>query len=127
MVIIMKTVLIVDDSAFMRRTMKNIVVNNEYDVIAEAKNGMEAIVQYKKHKPDIVTLDVVMKEMDGIDALRQLMKIDPEANVIMVTSMGQDIMVRDAIIIGAKNYILKPFNEEQVITAFEKLDESPVM
>jgi len=122
----MKKILIIDDSAFMRRTMKAIAAKNDYEVIGEGINGIEAVSLYKKLRPDIVTLDVIMKDMDGLEALKTIIKIDPKANVIMVSSMGQDVVVRDAIIIGAKNFILKPFTEEQVVTAFEKLDESPI-
>jgi len=119
----MKKVLIVDDSAFMRRTMKSIVVRNDFEVVGEGTNGVEAVSLYKKLRPDIVTLDVVMKDMDGLEALKVIMKIDPNANIVMVTSMGQDIIVREAIVAGAKNFILKPFTEQQVMVAFEKIKE----
>ncbi|MCL2247736.1 MAG: response regulator [Oscillospiraceae bacterium] len=119
----MKRVLVVDDSAFMRRTMKSIVVRNDYEVVGEGTNGVEAVSLYKKLRPDIVTLDIVMKDVGGLEALKSIMKIDPNANVIMVTSMGQDVIVREAIVSGAKNFILKPFTEQQVMAAFEKLKE----
>ena len=122
----MKTVLIVDDSAFMRKVMKGIVVKNGYEVVSEAKSGVEAVAEFKKHKPDIITMDVVMNEMDGLSALKTIIKINHNANVIMVSSMGQDVIVREAIVEGAKNFILKPFTEQQVITAFEKLGTSPI-
>jgi len=126
MVIPMKTVLVVDDSAFMRRTMKSILLRNSFRVVGEATNGVEAVAEYKKLRPDIVTLDVVMQEMDGLVTLKTIMKIAPNANIIMVSSMGQDIIVRESIVLGAKNFILKPFTEEQVLRAIDKLDESPV-
>jgi len=126
MVILMKTVLVVDDSAFMRRTMKSILIRNDYVVVGEATNGVEAVAEYKKLRPDIVTLDVVMQELDGLGTLKTIMKVNPQANVIMVSSMGQDIIVRDSIIMGAKNFILKPFSEEQVVRALDKLGESPI-
>ncbi|MCL2221597.1 MAG: response regulator [Oscillospiraceae bacterium] len=122
----MKTVLVVDDSAFMRRTMKSILLRNSFRVVGEATNGVEAVAEYKKLRPDIVTLDVVMQEMDGLVTLKTIMKIAPNANIIMVSSMGQDIIVRESIVLGAKNFILKPFTEEQVLRAIDKLDESPV-
>jgi len=122
----MKTVLVVDDSAFMRRTMKSILIRNDYVVVGEATNGVEAVAEYKKLRPDIVTLDVVMQELDGLGTLKTIMKVNPQANVIMVSSMGQDIIVRDSIIMGAKNFILKPFSEEQVVRALDKLGESPI-
>jgi len=120
----MKTVLIVDDSAFMRRIMKKIVVKNGYKVVGEAKNGIEAISQYKKLRADIVTLDIVMPEMGGLEALEKLVKIDPQVSVVMVSSMGQDLIVHDAIVLGAKNFILKPFTEEQIMKAFKKVEKT---
>ena len=119
----MKTVLVVDDSAFMRRTMKSILIRNNFEVVGEATNGIEAVDLYTKLKPAVVTLDVVMEEMNGLEALKKIMIIDPKANVIMVSSMGQDIIVRDAIVVGAKNFILKPYTEEQVVRALDKIIE----
>jgi len=119
----MKTVLVVDDSAFMRRTMKSILIRNNFEVVGEATNGIEAVDLYTKLKPAVVTLDVVMEEMNGLEALKKIMIIDPKANVIMVSSMGQDIIVRDAIVVGAKNFILKPYTEEQVVRALDKIVE----
>ena len=117
----MKTVLIVDDSAVMRRIVRNIVTKNGYDVVGEATNGRIGVKKYEDLRPDIVTMDMIMDEMNGLEALKSIIGINPDANVIMVSSMGQEVYVRDAIVHGAKNYLLKPFNEEQVITAFEKL------
>jgi len=119
----MKTVLVVDDSAFMRRTMKSILIRNNFEVVGEATNGIEAVDLYTKLKPAVVTLDVVMEEMNGLEALKKIMIIDSKANVIMVSSMGQDIIVRDAIVVGAKNFILKPYTEEQVVRALDKIVE----
>jgi len=120
-VILMKTVLIIDDSAVMRRIMKNIVIANGYQVIGEAKNGKIGVEKFKELHPDIVTMDVTMDEMNGIDALRQIMKYNLKAKVIMVSSMGQDVIVREAIMLGAKGFILKPFDGRQVLDAFKRL------
>jgi len=117
----MKTVLIVDDSSVMRRIMKNIVTKNGYDAVGEAKNGKIGVEKYKDLRPDIVTMDFIMDEMSGLEALSNIIAFDPNAKVIMVSSMGQEVIVRDAIILGAKDFLLKPFTEEQVIKAFEKL------
>ena len=117
----MKTVLIVDDSSIMRRILKNIVTKNGYEVVGEATNGKMGVKKYKELQPDIVTMDFVMEEMNGLDALRSIVRENPNANVIMVSSMGQEVIVRDAIVLGAKNFLLKPFDEKQVIEAFEKL------
>ena len=116
----MKTVLIVDDSAIMRRIMKNIVTGNGYSVIGEAKNGKMGVDKYIELNPDIVTMDVTMDEMNGIEALRQIKKYNPMAKVIMVSSMGQDVIVKDAIIAGAKGFIVKPFIEKQLIDVLNR-------
>ena len=117
----MKTVLIVDDSSIMRRILKNIVTKNGYEVIGEASNGKIGVKKYRELHPDIVTMDFVMDEMNGLEALSRIIGENPDANVIMVSSMGQEVIVRDAIVLGAKHYLLKPFDEKQVIEAFEKL------
>ena len=117
----MKTVLIVDDSTIMRRIMKSIVTKNGYEVVGEASNGKSGFKKYKELNPDIVTMDVIMDEMNGLEALSRIMGEDPDAKVIMVSSMGQEVIVRDAIVLGAKNFLLKPFDETQVIEAFNKL------
>jgi len=117
----MKTVLIVDDSSFMRRLLKRIVTKNGYEVIGEANNGRLGVEMYKELRPDLVTMDLVMEEMSGLDALKLILEIDPDANVIMVSSMGQDVIVRDAIISGAKNFLLKPYDEKTIVEAINKI------
>jgi len=117
----MKTVLIVDDSSFMRRSIKKILIKNGYDVVGEANNGRIGVEKYKELNPDFVTMDLVMDEMNGLEALKLILEDDPEANVIMVSSMGQDVIVRDAIVLGAKNFLLKPLDEKQVVEAIRKL------
>jgi len=117
----MKTVLVVDDSSLMRRLIKNIVTKNGYEVIGEAVNGKIGVEKFKELNPDVVTLDMVMDEMNGLEALKLIIEEKPDANVIMVSSMGQEVIVRDAIVAGAKNFLLKPFDERQVMEAFKKL------
>jgi len=117
----MKRVLVVDDSAVMRMMIKNILVNNGYELAGEAGNGKAAVKKYKELKPDIVTMDVTMDEMNGVEALSRIMGVNPEAKVVMVSSMGQEVIVRDAIMLGAKGFILKPFNEKQILDVFRKL------
>ena len=117
----MKTVLIVDDSSIMRKILKNIVTKNGYEVVGEASNGEIGVKKYRDLRPDIVTMDFVMDEMNGLEALKSIVSINPDANVVMVSSMGQEVIVRDAIILGARNFLLKPFDEKQVIEAFDKL------
>lgn len=116
----MKTVLVVDDAAFMRITIKNMLERNGFSVVGEAENGKVAIAKYHELKPDIVTMDITMPEMDGLNALKTIMQLDSGANVVMMTAMGQQGMVKDAIVSGAKGFIVKPFKEETVLAALSK-------
>ena len=117
----MARVLIVDDAAFMRISIKNSLTKNGYEVVGEAENGRLGVEKYKELSPDIVTMDITMPEMSGIEALKEIMKINPAAQVIMVSAMGQENYVRDAIISGAKGFIVKPYKEESIIAAMKKL------
>ncbi len=114
-------ILIVDDAAFMRIVLKDILKSVGYTNIIEAADGLMAIEQYKKFKPDLVTLDVNMPKMDGIQALRQLMNIDTKARVIMITAVEQRFIVQEAIRYGAKDYIVKPFDRAMVATVVERV------
>ena len=116
-----KSVLVVDDAAFMRIKLKDILEKNGYTVIAEAQNGLEAVERYKEHSPDIVTMDITMPEMDGLDALKEIKAMDSNAIVLMCSAMGQQAMVMDAIRAGAKDFIVKPFDTERVIKALDKV------
>ncbi|MDI3257236.1 MAG: response regulator [Kyrpidia sp.] len=113
-------VLIVDDAAFMRMMIKEILTKHGYEVVGEAVNGMQAVEKYQELKPDLVTLDITMPEMDGIEALKRIRQIDPQAKVIMCSAMGQQAMVIDAIQAGAKDFIVKPFQAERVLEAVRK-------
>ncbi len=113
------TVLIVDDAVFMRTVLKKMLQEENYDIIAEASNGKEAIERAKEHKPDIITLDITMPEMDGVTALPHIIKESPESKVIMCSAMGQQPMVIEAIKNGAKDFIVKPFQKSRVIQAIE--------
>jgi|SRR5699024_1273202 len=115
-----KRILIVDDAAFMRMMIKDILVKNNFEVVGEAQDGVEAVEMYKDLKPDLVTMDITMPEMDGIAALKQIKEINPEARVVMCSAMGQQAMVIDAIQAGAKDFIVKPFQSDRVIEAIEK-------
>lgn len=117
----MKRVLIVDDAAFMRMTIKNMLSNYEYEIVGEAENGLEAVEKYKELSPDIVTMDITMPELDGIQALRMIKKINPGASVVMVSALGQEAKMKEAIIYGAKGFIVKPFKEEILLGALSKL------
>ena len=117
----MAKVLIVDDAAFMRISIKNMLTKNDYEVVGEAENGLIGVEMFKELQPDIVTMDITMPEMSGLDALKEIMKTDPQAKVVMVSAMGQEAMVREAIVSGAKGFIVKPFKEEGIIAAIKKL------
>ncbi len=113
-------VLIVDDAAFMRMMIKEILTKNGYTVVGEASDGAQAVEKYKELGPDLVTMDITMPEMDGITALKEIKKIDPNARIIMCSAMGQQAMVIDAIQAGAKDFIVKPFQADRVIEAIKK-------
>jgi two-component system chemotaxis response regulator CheY len=117
----MAKILIVDDAAFMRMMIKNILIKEGYDVVGEAENGAQAVEKYKELSPDLVTMDITMPEMDGISAVKEIMKINKGAKVVMCSAMGQQAMVIDAIQAGAKDFIVKPFQPDRVIEAISKV------
>jgi two-component system chemotaxis response regulator CheY len=121
-------VLIVDDAMFMRNMIAEIFNgkkfgDEEFEVAAEAENGLEAVEKYKEHKPDIVTMDIVMPEMTGIEALKEIVNMDSEANVIMCSALGQDSLVMEALDAGAKDFIVKPFQPEKVLDVVMRILE----
>lgn len=116
-----KRVLIVDDAAFMRMMIKDILTKNGYEVIGEAENGNQAVEKFKELQPDLVTMDITMPEKDGIEALKEIKAYDSNAVVIMCSAMGQQAMVIDAIQAGAKDFIVKPFQADRVIEAISKI------
>lgn len=113
-------ILIVDDAAFMRMMIRDILTKNGYEVVGEANDGSQAIEKFKELSPDLITMDITMPEMDGIQALKEIKKIDGNAKVIMCSAMGQQAMVIDAIQAGAKDFIVKPFQADRVIEAIKK-------
>lgn len=117
----MAKILITDDAAFMRMILHNILTKNGHEIVGEAINGNEAINKYKELKPDIVTLDITMPDMNGIDACKGIIDFDPKAKCIMCSAMGQQAMVMSAIKAGAKDFIVKPFKEERVIEAINNI------
>ena len=117
----MKSVLVVDDSLFMRKLIITYLERHDFTIAGQAENGESAVAQYIELRPDIVTLDITMPIMDGLEALKQIIKIDKSAKVIMVSSMGQEIMVIEAVKSGAKNFIVKPFNEKTVIDTLNEV------
>ena len=116
-----KNILIVDDAAFMRMMIKDILTKNGYNVVGEAENGLKAVEKYTELKPDLVLMDITMPDMDGIQALKKIKELDPNANIIMCSAMGQQAMVIEAIQSGAKDFIVKPFQAERVLEAVKKV------
>ena len=116
-----KNILICDDAAFMRMMIKDILTKNGYNIAGEAENGQKAVEKYAELKPDLVLMDITMPEMDGIQALKEIKKIDGGAKVIMCSAMGQQAMVIESIQAGAKDFIVKPFQAERVLEAVKKV------
>ena len=113
-------VLVVDDAAFMRMMVKDILSKNGYEVVGEAENGMKAVEKFNELRPDLVTMDITMPEMDGISAVKAIKKIDPKAKIVMCSAMGQQAMVIEAIQAGARDFIVKPFQPDRVLEAVRK-------
>lgn len=116
----MARILVVDDAAFMRMKFAKILSAQGHDV-AEASTGLEAVESYKAARPDAVLLDITMPDMDGLEALKEIQKVDPTARVAMVTAMGQQGIVMEALKSGAKDFVVKPADAERVLAAVEKL------
>ncbi|WP_100010948.1 response regulator [Lentibacillus sediminis] len=114
-------ILIVDDAAFMRMMIKDILTKNGFSVVGEALDGEEAVAKYKELTPDLVTMDITMPEMDGITALKEIRQFNDQAKIVMCSAMGQQTMVIEAIQAGAKDFIVKPFQEDRVIDAIQKV------
>ncbi|KMY49458.1 response regulator [Peribacillus loiseleuriae] len=113
-------ILIVDDAAFMRMMIKDILSKNGFEIVGEAADGAQAVEKYRELQPDLVTMDITMPEMDGITALKEIKAINPAAKVIMCSAMGQQAMVIDAIQAGARDFIVKPFQADRVLEAINK-------
>lgn len=116
----MTTALIVDDTKFMRNILKSILTRKGIEVVAEASNGREAVEKYKQFKPDLVTMDIIMPEVDGIQAVKEIMQINSDAKIIMCSAMGQQALVIEAIQSGAKDFVIKPFQAARVWEAVDR-------
>ncbi len=116
----MTKIMVVDDAAFMRMMLKNILNQNGYKVTGEATDGVEAVEKYNTVKPDLVTMDIVMPNMTGIEAVKGIRENHPNAKIVMCSALGQQAMVKEALEAGAVDFILKPFRKEQVLEIIEK-------
>lgn len=116
-----KKILLVDDAAFMRMMIKDILVKNGYTVCGEAQDGLDAIEKFKSLQPDLVIMDITMPNMDGLDALKEIKKENPDAKVVMCSAMGQESYVVDAIKSGASDFIVKPFQADRIISTVQKV------
>ncbi|MEC9488721.1 MAG: response regulator [Halanaerobium sp.] len=117
----MARVLVVDDAKFMRVTLKNLLEEGGHEVVGEAANGVEAIEKFQELQPDIVTMDITMPEMDGIEATKKILRENPQANIIVCSAMGQKAMVVEAIQAGAKDFVVKPIKADKMQGALAKL------
>ncbi len=115
------TVLVCDDAIFMRTMISDILSQAGYEIIGEAETGVQAVEKYKQLKPDLVTMDIVMPDMGGIDAVREIVKIDPNARVLMCSAMGQQALVVEATQAGAKDFVVKPFQPSRVLEAVQRV------
>lgn len=117
----MYKILLVDDAGFMRMMIKNYLTKAGYTDFVEGEDGAQAVQLYQQEKPDLLIMDITMPNMDGIEALREIKKIDPGARVVMCSAMGQESMVMEAITLGAMDFIVKPFKEERIVQTVSKV------
>lgn len=117
----MSTVLVVDDAAFMRMSIRKVLERHGFEVVGEAENGLVGVSKYQELRPDLVTMDITMPEMTGIEALKSIRQQDPNAKVVMVSAMGQEGLVREAILSGAKSFIVKPYKEDFIVSTLNSV------
>jgi two-component system, chemotaxis family, chemotaxis protein CheY len=116
----MARVLVVDDAAFMRKMVTDALTKGGHEVIGEAGNGAEAVARFQELRPEVMTLDITMPEKDGLEALREIISLDPTARVVMCSALGQESKVLESVKLGAKDFVVKPFQPDRVIAAVEK-------
>ena len=116
----MARVLVVDDAVFMRKVVSDALNKGGHEVIGEAANGQEAVDQFQSLKPEVMTLDITMPEKDGLEALREIIALDPGARVVMCSALGQESKVLESIKLGAKDFVVKPFKPDRVVGAVQK-------
>ena len=116
----MARILVVDDAAFMRKMLTDALTDGGHEIVGEAADGNEAVLRYQELRPEAVTLDITMPEMDGIQALRAIVNLDPDARIVMCSALGQESKVLESIKLGAKDFVVKPFQPERVVGAIDK-------
>lgn len=116
----MKRVLVVDDAVFMRKTISSALLEAGFEVVGEARSGVEAVKKYRELNPDIVTMDITMPDMDGIDAVKKIKEHDPNCKIIIISAMGQDAMVKEALAAGAVNFLVKPLKMETIVETMKR-------
>ena len=116
-----QTVLVCDDAIFMRTMISDILSQAGFEVVGEAESGVQAVDKYRQLKPDLVTMDIVMPDMGGIEAVREICKTDPDAKILMCSAMGQQALVVEAIQAGAKDFVVKPFQPSRVLEAVQRV------
>ncbi len=117
-------IMIVDDAALTRTILKDIFKPPEFEIVGEAKSGKEAVELYPKLKPDVITMDITMREMSGLDALKEIKSADPSAKIVMVSALGDEEFVKKAIEYGADDFVVKPFSKEKLIETVKKVVSS---
>jgi two-component system, chemotaxis family, chemotaxis protein CheY len=115
-----KRVLVVDDATFMRMIVKDTLTPHGFVIAGEATNGNDAVAKYAQLKPDLVTMDITMKEKDGVAAAREILAMDPNARIVMVTALGQERMLMDCLALGVRDFVVKPFAPQRIVSAAQK-------
>ncbi len=118
-----RRILVADDASFMRQMIREIIEMEDYEVVAEAIDGVQAMELYQEHHPDLVTMDIVMPKRSGIDALKGIRELDPDARVVMCSALGQETLVMESLQAGAKDFIVKPFKPDSVLSTLKKVME----
>ena len=119
----MARILVADDASFMRQIIRDILEAEGHEIVAEASDGIQAVEEFKKHHPDLVTMDIVMPRRSGIDAVRGIVALDPKARIVMCSALGQETLVNEALQAGATDFIVKPFKPEAVMAALRRVLE----
>ena len=121
----MARILVADDASFMRQIIRDILESDGHEIVAEASDGVQAVEAWKKHHPDLVTMDIVMPRRSGIDAVRAIIAVDATARIVMCSALGQETLVAEALQAGARDFIVKPFKPDAVVATLRKVLEKP--